>query len=131
MIDIEKTIERVKQLKHLKRQEDVANLVKLSPSNFSTRKGRGTLFEPFIEWAFHENVNLDWLFYGEGKAHSYNTSFKTNEFLQKTEYILQADHPKITLALKQNINVFYDALLTEIMPLKKKPKIPVKQKSSM
>ncbi len=107
MIDIKQTIKRAKKLKSVKYQEEIACFVGLSPSNFSTRKGRGTLVELFIEFAFHENVNLDWLFYGRGKIYV----SEMDDFLQKAEYILHADHPKITPILKGNIDISHDNLM--------------------
>ena len=115
MIEIEHVIKRVKRLKCLKRQEDVATLVGIKHPDFCNRKSRGTLFKLFIEWAFHENVNLDWLFYERGQPYTK----KEGEFIKKAQYVLQAGHPVYTDALKKNIIAFHMGLLADVMPLEK------------
>ena len=87
MINIDAAIKRIGDFKSLKTQKEIAPLFNLSESDFSNRKGRGTLYELFIDWAFHESVNLEWLFYGRG-------SIKLGDESSTVEH-LKADHDKI------------------------------------
>ena len=64
-MDIKKIINRIKQITGAKSQKDVATLLNLSESDFSNRKKRETLLVPVVNWAVHENVNLNWLITGK------------------------------------------------------------------
>jgi hypothetical protein len=61
MIDIDVVIDKIKTLKGLKNDKEVAALLGLSSADFSNRKKRGSLLLMIFEWAGTEDVSLDWL----------------------------------------------------------------------
>lgn len=61
-MNLNSIIEKIKVLKGLSNNEEVAKILGISPQNFSNRKKRDTLLPLILEWAIHENVNLEWLF---------------------------------------------------------------------
>jgi hypothetical protein len=65
MIDFNSILERVKTFKNLTHNKHVAEMLGLSPADFSLRKKRGTLLPVLIEWAVNQNVNLDYLIRGK------------------------------------------------------------------
>lgn len=73
-MDIPQVIERVKVLKNLKNDKDIAALIGISANDFSNRKKRGTLLAPFVEWGLNENVDLNWLLTGD---ENFNQSAET------------------------------------------------------
>lgn len=64
-INIDEVISRVKSLKGLKSNKELALLFHLSPEDFSNRKRRGSLLTLIIEWAMNENVNINRILKGE------------------------------------------------------------------
>lgn len=56
------TIERIKKIKGYKTNKQVAELFRLSDSDFINRKNRNTLTPLIVEWAVLEKVDLNWLF---------------------------------------------------------------------
>jgi hypothetical protein len=61
MFDIDKILGRIKKIKKIHKQKEIAKLFKLSDNDFSNRKKRGTLIPVIIEWAMKEKVSIDWL----------------------------------------------------------------------
>jgi hypothetical protein len=66
LVHFDDIINRIKELKSLRHDSEVADLFKLSPNDFSNRKKRGTLAPLVLEWGTHENVCWDWLIAGRG-----------------------------------------------------------------
>jgi hypothetical protein len=59
-------IARMKHIAGIKTDKDLAELIDLSPADFSNRKKRDTLLPLIIDWAIHEKVDLNWLLTGDG-----------------------------------------------------------------
>lgn len=60
-MEINAVLERIKQIKSLKTEKDIAFLLGLSPQDFSNRKKRNTLRPLVLEWAAREGINVNWL----------------------------------------------------------------------
>ncbi|MDK9716702.1 MAG: hypothetical protein OEL57_02200 [Trichlorobacter sp.] len=65
MLNFKEIENRIKKRTGLTEGKDIAALFKLTPQNYSNKKGLGTILPTIIEWAIQENVNLDWLLKGE------------------------------------------------------------------
>ncbi|MDD2319136.1 MAG: hypothetical protein PHO83_03695 [Geobacteraceae bacterium] len=61
MINYDLVIDKIKSLKNLRHDSQVAEMFNISPPDFSARKKKGTLLPLVIEWAINENVNIDFL----------------------------------------------------------------------
>jgi len=68
-MDIDAALERIKDLKSLKNEKDLAALLGLSPQDFSNRKKRNTLRPLVLEWAARERVDVNWLVREEGEPY--------------------------------------------------------------
>jgi hypothetical protein len=66
-MDTDEIINRVSNLKKLRKKQDVARLIDLSPSDYSNRYGRGTLLPVILMWGIKDGINLNWLITGEGQ----------------------------------------------------------------
>lgn len=64
MLNFKEIEKRIKKHTGLSEGKDIAALFNLTPQNYSNKKGLGTILPAIIEWAIHENVNLDWLLKG-------------------------------------------------------------------
>jgi hypothetical protein len=64
-LDTESILIRIKSLRAVSKDKDIAMLLELSPQDFSNRKKRDTLIEPIVKWGINENVDLNWLLTGE------------------------------------------------------------------
>jgi SOS-response transcriptional repressor LexA len=67
-VDIKPVLARIKLLKGLKNDSEIAALLGIGANDFSNRKKRGTLLQPIVEWAAHESVSFDDLLCGEGQS---------------------------------------------------------------
>ena len=63
-IDTQKIIDRIKVVRNLPSDKEVAILLDLTPADFSNRKKRDTLTSLIVEWAVAENLDLNDLFKG-------------------------------------------------------------------
>lgn len=70
MLNFKEIENRIKKRTGLSEGKDIAALFKMTPQNYSNKKGLGTILPTIIEWAIQENVNLDWLIKGSIKAYS-------------------------------------------------------------
>ena len=65
ILDLEKIIERVKQLKNVQRDLDVCQLLGIEPSNLSMKRRTGSIPYPeLIGFCLTEQVSSDWLLFG-------------------------------------------------------------------
>ena len=65
--DIEDVLERIKKIKRIENDKDLAQLFGVSASNFSNRKQRGSLLPLIVDWAINERFSVDWLLTGAGE----------------------------------------------------------------
>ena len=68
-MEIDAILERIRHLKSLKSEKDLAFLFGLSPQDFSNRKKRNTLRPLVLEWAAREGINVNWLVCEEGEIY--------------------------------------------------------------
>jgi hypothetical protein len=68
-MEIDAVLERIKQIKSLKNEKEIAFLLGLSPQDFSNRKRRNTLRPLVLEWAAREGINMNWLIREEGEVY--------------------------------------------------------------
>jgi len=61
-------VKRLMRLQNFDNEYQVADMLGISPPDMSRRKKSGTLLNLIIDWAINQNINLDWLFKGEGPA---------------------------------------------------------------
>jgi hypothetical protein len=67
-MDFESIIERIKKLKGLRDDQEVAALLGLTKGAFSERKRRGSIPKKELElFCERESINIDWLLTGEGE----------------------------------------------------------------
>ncbi|WP_319406115.1 helix-turn-helix domain-containing protein [uncultured Desulfosarcina sp.] len=65
VIDIEGALQRIKSIRNISKDKEIAILLDLSPQDFSNRKKRGTLIDPIVRWGINENVDLNWVLNGK------------------------------------------------------------------
>jgi len=68
MINFDLVIDKIKKVKGLSKDAEVAKLLGLSPPDFSARKKKGTILPLIVDWAVNENVNLDSLLKNDGEV---------------------------------------------------------------
>jgi len=66
-VNTKSIIQRLLQIKGLKKEKDLASLMGLSQGDFSNRKKRDTLIPAIMVWAAQNDIDLNWLIYGKGK----------------------------------------------------------------
>ena len=66
-MDIDDIIKRLSSYKKIKKKQDIAKLIGLSPSDYSNRYGRGTLLPVILMWGIKDGINLNWLLTGKGE----------------------------------------------------------------
>lgn len=64
MIDAQRLVDRIKALRGLHSDKEVAALLGLAPADFSNRKKRNTLSPLVVEWGLREDLDLNMLFKG-------------------------------------------------------------------
>lgn len=114
MIDFNKIIERIKNIKQLNHNKDVADLFSISPSDFSLRKKRGTLLPLIIEWAIDQCVNTDWLITGKGDFFSNDKAVSSPDVISyenQTEAKLMKlvktfENKELALELTEDLKLF-------------------------
>jgi hypothetical protein len=65
MVDLDGIVLRIREIRELSTNLQVAELFKLSPQDFSKRKKRGTLLPIIIEWGINHKVDINWLLTGK------------------------------------------------------------------
>lgn len=65
MVNLEEILNKIKLLKNISKKKEIAELLGISPQDFSARVKRDTILPLIVNWAINENVNLDWLVKGE------------------------------------------------------------------
>ena len=63
--NIESTILRVKLSARVNTDKDLAEILGTSRFSFNNMKRRGTILNTIFKWAIKENLDLNWLFYGD------------------------------------------------------------------
>ena len=111
-----------------KTKKELAESLKISPSDLNNRTKSGTIKQLLIDLAIHKNVNTDWLLTGEGKMISWHGTGTTIAESQ-SQYRTNTESPQITMpdliskaitildsksvystALKSNIEAFHTAI---------------------
>ena len=67
MVYLSEIVERAKKYRNIETDKQIADMMGLTPPDFSKRKKTGTLLPLIIEWGISNKVNLHWLLTGEGK----------------------------------------------------------------
>jgi len=87
-------LERVKKVLNVEKDFEVAKIIGIAPNSFSNRKKSGSIpYSQFMTLANSYNLNLNWLFNGEGPIYKVEESRGTNCLLSIHE---PADPEKIT-----------------------------------
>lgn len=62
--NIEEILSRIREREGTRTKRELAEILNISPQDFSQREKRGTLLPLLVEWAMQRNVSLDWLVSG-------------------------------------------------------------------
>ena len=65
-MDTDAILSRLKDALGTRKDSEIAQLLGISPQNFSNRKKRGSLAPIIAEWAASTNVNAAYILHGEG-----------------------------------------------------------------
>lgn len=65
-VNIEKVLKAIKSYKNIRYDKELAELFQINASDLSVRKKRGTLVPLVVDWAIHENININMLLMGKG-----------------------------------------------------------------
>lgn len=112
--ELKTILDRVKSVKNLKNDKDIAILLNISNSDFSNRKKRGTLLPLITQWAIDEKLDVDRLMKGDnGKTpvqqciHEENASYETkasmDELLAAARKVLTSGNKMAAEMLEKNI----------------------------
>lgn len=93
-------------------------MLKLSQSDFSTRKKRGTLIPLVITFAIHQTINLNWLLTGEGQVFAKEGSSEAEDpelagLIALARKVLTSGNQQAFDALEKNIRYFAYAIDVE------------------
>jgi len=117
MINLNSVVGRILEKKGLTQNREVAEILGISPADFSNRKKRGTLLPLLIDWAIHEKVNLHWFITGERIFDSKSTALDPDpevaELLEGARKVLTSGNPVAFDALERNIRYFSHAIDVE------------------
>lgn len=104
-VNYSEVLERIKELKGLKHQKEVAQILGLSEQDFSQRKRRGTLLFIIQRWAERENIDLNTLLFGKTPAESeqsaQNKVHNLKELVYRIRLAIAAKHPDLEVLAKQ------------------------------
>ena len=109
-MDFESIIKRIKELKGIRDDQEVASLLGLSKGAFSERKRRGSIPKKELElFCSRDSINIDWLLSGEGLMRESGIYIRRDD---KPELIKEADIPiiagdAIAGALARKLSVIY------------------------
>ena len=76
---IDKVVDRIKREYSLKEDKEVAELIGISPQNFSKKKAKGTIISDLFEWSIINGKDLNLLFKGEKREVRMEAEEKRNE----------------------------------------------------
>jgi hypothetical protein len=66
-LDIKEIIVRIKQITGLRQYQIAEQIFNITDKNLSNKVSRGTIdLDVLIDWSRIQNVDLNWLFHGEG-----------------------------------------------------------------
>ena len=86
IINIDDLIERFKRFKDIKTNRDFADLLNISPQDFSSRKKRGTLFQLIIEYCINNSYSIDAFIYDNNNININNIDDDTKSNLSYEIY---------------------------------------------
>ena len=108
MTDLLEISKRIKKVSGVKRNKEVAELIGISASNFSSqwKKNSDTLFRNFMEWGLKNGINLNWLATGYGFPYleDKNQNGSKEEILKATINFLQSAIEKDNIEIKLELN---------------------------
>lgn len=127
-IEIDIIIERALVAFGCKKQEQLADMLNISASDFSARKRRGTLTKLIEKKAYKNNISYDWIKTGQGEMmagsgtgtpisepqtayHGHPPSSYEHPLIKKTRTVLESDSV-YRRALDSNIEAFHEAVRT-------------------
>ena len=115
MIDIEKILNKIRFLKGITKKKDIAELLGVSPQDFSARVKRETILPLIVNWAINENVNLDWLIKGvvNNNDNNFDEDPEISELMEMAQRILKSE-TNYAGSLKSTIRSFNTAIEHEI-----------------
>jgi len=62
--NIDQILSRIREREGARTKREIAEILNISPQDFSQREKRGTLLPLLLEWAMEKNISLDWLVAG-------------------------------------------------------------------
>ncbi|MGE0087746.1 MAG: helix-turn-helix domain-containing protein [Desulfococcaceae bacterium] len=89
--NIDQIISRIREREGARTKRELAEILNISPQDFSQREKRGTLLPLLLEWAMQRNISLDWLI--SGMEREYET-----ELLSDSENPVYRIHVKSTVS---------------------------------
>ena len=130
MVNLFKIIDRIKKIKGIKADKELALFLNLSAPDFSKRKKSGTMLPLLINWGIAEKVNLHWLLTGQGEIERQPPEQKTGNIAETTPIYNQTQNPEFaeliiktkeilesktdySASLAANIRSFFQAIKTE------------------
>jgi hypothetical protein len=122
--ELNEILTRIKSIRNLKNNKDVAVLLNISGSDFSNRKKRGTLLPLITQWAIDEKINIEHLLNGDEKKippdscireedASYRDKKSVDALLESVRKILNSGNKVAAEVLGKNIQYFARVIETE------------------
>lgn len=68
IVNFDDVAKRVSEYGNASRDKGVAAVLGISPQDYNNRKRRGTLLFVVFDWATRNQIDLNWMFYGESKS---------------------------------------------------------------
>ena len=101
----EEIISRLKEHTNCTKQSELAEILDISSNDFSMRKKKGTLLQLIIPWAIHQNVSLDWIFYGKETVSFENANLID---LKHFDVVREFNDRETALEINQNLKSIED-----------------------
>lgn len=116
MVNLDGVIGRLKKIRGISQDKDIALLLGISAPDLSNRKKRGTLLPLIIDLAINENVNLHWLITGKDSKASVeilDPNPEVAELMEGARRVLKSGNTVAFDALERNIRYFDYAIKQE------------------
>ena len=113
-VTLKNIIARISEVSGYNNKQIASKIFDISSSNFANKLSRETLdFFKIIQWATHDNVNLNWLFTGEGAPYDSSETKvaedpEISELIRITREIISQD-TTYSQTLKANIRLAHEA----------------------